>query len=181
MEAEMTTLNSAQLQADQFKDFWNRMAEHYPLPFDEKVLADTDRVIALARKRGVKIAGRTVLDIGCGTGIYALPLAREAAAVTGLDDSRQMITRFKGEIDNAGLRNVQVVKASWKDIDFFETSWEWHGPVEEALEDMVCFIEMQGVPAQRDKIEAVLARTARQGMISHATRVEEGIIVWSVE
>lgn len=38
-------------------------------------------------------------------------------------------------------------------LDYFETSWEWKGPAEDALEDIVCFIEMQGGSASRDLIK----------------------------
>jgi hypothetical protein len=65
-------------------------------------------------------------------------------------------------------------------LDYFETSWEWEGPYGDALEDMVCFIEMQGASASRDLIKKTLDRHARDGWICHTTYVEEGILVWPV-
>ncbi|MCI5158023.1 MAG: hypothetical protein D3906_06185, partial [Candidatus Electrothrix sp. AUS1_2] len=58
------------------KKFWEKMAAKYPLPFDEKNLIKTREVIALAEQRGVRIDGATILDVGCGTGVYSLPLAQ---------------------------------------------------------------------------------------------------------
>jgi SAM-dependent methyltransferase len=255
------------LQQDKFKAFWERLALHYPLPFDEKTLADTHRVLSLVRSKGVELFQSTVLDIGCGTGIYALPLAREAAMVTGLDNSEKMIARLTDIIASTGMQNVRPLKGSWQNIDiaalgfekafdivwismspavqtlkdfermekctrkwcvyigwgrkrknklmeevfklhglrhgpppgvetaydilvhsgrtpsldYFETSWDWEGAAEDALEDMVSFIEMEGGHPQRNLIERVLARHVRNGLIYHTTDVEEGLMVWQVK
>jgi SAM-dependent methyltransferase len=263
----MENLHESRRSQDKFSAFWDRMALHYPLPFDEKNLVDVRRVLSLVRNRGVEISRAAILDIGCGTGIYTLPLAREAAMVTGLDDSEKMIALMKKVIADTGMQNVRPVSASWKNIDisaldfekafdiawismspavqtrqdfekmercarkwcvyigwgrkrqnalmeevfkshglrygpppgvgaafnllvhsgktpsldYFETSWDWDGTPEDALEDMVCFIEMQGARARRDLIQKVLARHERDGLISHATDVEEGLMVWQVE
>jgi 2-polyprenyl-6-hydroxyphenyl methylase / 3-demethylubiquinone-9 3-methyltransferase len=37
------------------------------------------------------LAGRTALDVGCGAGLLAEPLARLGAAVTGIDASRELV------------------------------------------------------------------------------------------
>lgn len=65
--------------------------------------------------------------------------------------------------------------------DYFETSWAWKGPAEDALEDIICFIEMQGGRARRDLIKKTLDRHEQDGLICHTTDVEEGILVWPVE
>ncbi|MBA3027602.1 MAG: methyltransferase domain-containing protein [Desulfobacteraceae bacterium] len=104
--------------------FWNKMAGHYPLPFEEKTLRDTQRVIALAREKGVAVEGRTLLDIGCGTGIFTLPLAREAMEVTGLDSSPAMIERLKAQADLHGMANVNTRVLSWKEADLAKEGFE---------------------------------------------------------
>ncbi len=258
------TRSKRPLQQDKFDAFWERMALHYPLPFEDRTLEDTRKVFSLVRDKGVEFSGTSILDIGCGNGIYALPLAGEAAMVTGLDDSETMIARMTEVVEMERIRNVRAVKAAWKDIDiaargfekafdivwismspavqtaqdfermercarkwciyigwgrkrknafmeeifglhgmqydpppgvgaaydilasmgktpsldYFETSWEWTGPAEEALEDAVCFIEMQGGKARRDLIRKTLDRRRKNGLIHHVTDVEEGLLVW---
>jgi SAM-dependent methyltransferase len=251
---------------NQFRAFWERMALHYPLPFDDKTLAHTRRVLSLVKSKGVEFSGASVLDIGCGNGTYALPLGAEAARVTGLDDSETMIRRMIRVMEAEGIQNVRVVKAAWKDIDisahgfekafdiawismspavqkaedfvrmercarkwcvyigwgrkrknslmeeifrlhgiqygpppgagaahdilarsgkkvsldYLETSWEWSGTTEDALEDAVCFLEINGERAHRDLIRKTLDLHERNGFIHHTTYVEEAILVWPV-
>lgn len=46
-------------------------------------------------------AGSMVLDVGCGTGIYTIPLAKKTSAVVcGLDSSKEMIKKGKMKEDN---------------------------------------------------------------------------------
>jgi SAM-dependent methyltransferase len=128
---------------DKFKDFWDRMAQHYPMPFDEPTLADTLRVLGLVEELGVEIAHRSILDIGCGTGIYTLPLAREAAMVSGLDDSEAMLSRMVEAASAAGIQNVGPVTASWKTLDpaahglekAFDIAWVSMSPAVQTLPD----------------------------------------------
>ena len=45
----------------------------------------TDRTIELLRRACGKVKGLRVLDLGCGTGLDSINLARAGALVTGLD------------------------------------------------------------------------------------------------
>ena len=74
------------------KLFWNCRAGNYPLPFDPSTLVKTERILRLLRGLGADFCGRDILDIGCGTGIYALPLAGKAGKVLGIDSSRAAST-----------------------------------------------------------------------------------------
>ena len=44
-----------------------------------------------------------VLDLGCGTGSHALPLARRGYAVTGVDVAPEMLSRARAKVAAAGL------------------------------------------------------------------------------
>lgn len=262
----MNSSNTTYNQQDRYGAFWNRMAEHYPDPLDAKTLSETNEILSIVKGKGVEIHGADILDIGCGTGTYSLPLADDAETVTGLDNSDAMVDRLTELIAFSGVRNVYPVKASWKDIDiiksgferafdivlasmtpavqtqqdfdkmegcskkwcvyigwgrkrenelmeemfklhgldygppsgagvacdmlaqagrrpsvdYFETFWDWTGNVDEAVEDIECFIEMHGGQADRDLIEKSLHRFEHQGSIFHRTFAEEIIMVWQV-
>lgn len=75
--------------------------------------AATAEVIAAMRAR-ISIAGRDLLDIGCGYGRLAAVLAGEARAVTGIDVSAKMIEI--GRRRYAKLRNLNLLTCSGRDL-----------------------------------------------------------------
>lgn len=106
------------------KKFWEKMAKKYPLPFDKKHLKQTQEVISMAEQRGVRIDGASILDVGCGTGVYTLPLAQRASRTTGLDFSEEMILRFEKEQLDNGIENSSAVRTPWNDAAVSEHNWE---------------------------------------------------------
>ncbi len=66
-------------------------------------------------------------------------------------------------------------------LEFFEDSWEWEGSIEEALEDLSGFIEVEGGHPDNEKILRVLHRYETEGLIKHTTFVEEGLIIWRID
>lgn len=60
----------------------------------------------------------TVLDIGCGPGTLAIPIAQKVSSVTALDFSAGMLTTLQHLADEAGVSNIATVQAAWED--------DWH-------------------------------------------------------
>ncbi|MHB2167960.1 class I SAM-dependent methyltransferase [Alsobacter sp. R-9] len=80
----------------------------YRVPYDPAVLA-----WALART-GVDGTSR-VLDLGCGPGTLAIPIARVAGAVTALDPEPSMLARGRQRAAEAGV-SVDFVEGSSNDL-----------------------------------------------------------------
>ena len=57
----------------------------------------------------------SVLDVGCGSGTMAVPLARRVASVTALDFSPRMIELLRRRCAEEGIENVTAVIGSWGD------------------------------------------------------------------
>ncbi len=59
----------------------------------------------------------TLLDLGCGTGEFALPLAHHFKEVVGLDPSSDMLKEAKRKAKDQGISNVRWVEARAEDVD----------------------------------------------------------------
>jgi SAM-dependent methyltransferase len=59
----------------------------------------------------------TLLDIGAGTGRWAVPLAAAARAVTALDPSPAMLGILERNAAAAGVDNITVVPGGWQDVE----------------------------------------------------------------
>jgi SAM-dependent methyltransferase len=57
----------------------------------------------------------TVLDMGCGGGTLALPLASKVREITAVDFSDRMLGMLGDEIQRCGICNIKTIKASWDD------------------------------------------------------------------
>ncbi len=57
----------------------------------------------------------SVLDVGCGPGTLAIPLARRVKRVTAMDFSEQMLAELAVRAQAASLANISPVHASWSD------------------------------------------------------------------
>ena len=96
--------------------FWRHKAGAYPMPFDPIILKKTSRLIRLAERLGADFRGRTLLDIGCGTGIYTLVLAKKTGRALGMDFSDVMLKRLRAEAERRGIKNVAVFRGDWSRV-----------------------------------------------------------------
>lgn len=95
------------------KLFWNNRARSYPRPFERETYAKTGRLLRLLKSMGADFKGRRVLDIGCGTGVYALRLAGRAKAALGVDSSPEMLKLFRAERKARGISNAACLLSVW--------------------------------------------------------------------
>ena len=97
--------------ADWFADeaFW---AEVYPFEFPDPVIdagvAQVDKALAIGGVRG-----GDALDLGCGPGRHAIPLARHGFRVTGVDLSSFHLARARERSTAAGLA-IELVQSDMR-------------------------------------------------------------------
>ena len=95
------------------KDFWNNRAASFPR-FEAGDDTYEARMLRLARENGVDFCGKTVLDVGCGSGMYTIRLAQQAASVTALDISDEMLRILMQDAAAQGLANIRPVCSDWE-------------------------------------------------------------------
>jgi SAM-dependent methyltransferase len=69
------------------------------------------------------IAGRTILDVGTGTGRAAIALARRGATVTGVDASSEMLAVAERRARDAGAQ-VTFIRGDAHHLDFPDRSFD---------------------------------------------------------
>ena len=95
------------------RDFWNSRAASFPR-FETGEDTYEARMLRLARENGVDFCGKTVLDVGCGSGMYTIRLAQQAASVTALDISDEMLRILMHDAAAQGLENIRPVCSDWQ-------------------------------------------------------------------
>ena len=63
-----------------------------------------------------KSAGGKVLELGCGTGRIAIPIAQSGIDIVGLDYSAPMIERARQKADAAGASNLTLLRGDMRDF-----------------------------------------------------------------
>ena len=74
-------------------------------------------MLELAKSEGVDFKGKRVLDVGCGSGMFTLRLAREAERVTGIDLSDRMLEISAADGQALGIKNVQYARSGWLEYE----------------------------------------------------------------
>jgi SAM-dependent methyltransferase len=85
---------------------------------DKNYSKEVEFVSAIIRRHAPD--ARTVLDVGCGTGIHACAFAREGYQVTGLDRSVEMLAKARERREQAGLNESGPVDFQQGDIRDFK-------------------------------------------------------------
>lgn len=57
----------------------------------------------------------TVLDMGCGPGTLAVPLAERVQAVTAVDYSAGMLDVLRGKVAEEHIENIHLIQGAWED------------------------------------------------------------------
>lgn len=103
--------------------YWDKASLTYNQHEGERRCRKLGKTIAVLKDSGLLYEGIRVLDIGCGTGMLDIELARNGAAVTALDFSEGMLDRFRKDIPEELKTNIEIHNSNWFDIDIDKTGW----------------------------------------------------------
>lgn len=101
------------------KELWDKRAAKFNKRIDnvksdgEKL--DKDDYISKMLTRIETSPEDNILDIGCGPGTLAIPLAQKVKNVTGLDISSEMLKHLKENAAQKNITNINYINCSWDD------------------------------------------------------------------
>jgi protein-L-isoaspartate O-methyltransferase len=90
--------------------FWEEYAPHY----DERTALPGSYAQTLAVLETLVRPQDSVLDVGAGTGRFALPLAKLVRHITALDHAPAMLRILHAKAAAAGIDNITLIEAAWE-------------------------------------------------------------------
>ena len=101
---------------DNLEDRWKSRAQTFSEGVEKRWShPDSSRDFFISRLHAVPEA--TVVDIGAGTGAWAILAARYAASVTAIERSAAMLEIMRQNLVKTGTSNVRIVPGSWPDVE----------------------------------------------------------------
>ncbi|MGQ9814963.1 MAG: class I SAM-dependent methyltransferase [Candidatus Roseilinea sp.] len=100
------------LNAEDDVSFW---AQHAPL-YDQRAGAPGSATRTLQLIRQHLRPSDTLLDIGAGTGRFAIPLSHYVRQVTAVDHSPEMLEILNRKAHTRNIHNIQAIQADWSSL-----------------------------------------------------------------
>ena len=94
---------------------WDKKSESYA-KFNGELGDFGKRVFEILRGWGASFAGKSVLDVGAGTGVYSLYLASLGAKVTAIDSSEGMLRELRRSAEEFGISLQNVLNLSFAEF-----------------------------------------------------------------
>ncbi|MBF7084078.1 methyltransferase domain-containing protein [Desulfallas sp. Bu1-1] len=131
-------------------DYWNRLAGRFARQAGQECTKRrVDRVLAWLEQQGILHSEMEVLDIGAGTGVFTVPLARRVKEVAALEPAPAMLAALQKRVEAEGLANVH----------FLDWEWEKFDPAAEGLAERFDLVFASLTPGVRD-VQTLMKMTA---------------------
>lgn len=105
------------------ENFWDLKAESFDHTKRNESSELAKRVVDILNTENM-LSNNSILDIGGGTGRYAIPFAQNAKSVTVTDISTNMLEIAKNNAVNVKITNIDFIKLDWNEANIKELGWE---------------------------------------------------------
>lgn len=103
---------------------WNkRTGEFAKRAAGEKPEPRVQRVLNWLQVLGVDWTDGSILDIGAGSGAFAIPFAQSAAEIVAVEPAERMAELLKQRVQEAEARQVEIVVEPWETLDVEKREW----------------------------------------------------------
>lgn len=125
--------------------FWDQRADRFAARMADR---GADEPLIAPLRQAVR-ASDTVIDVGAGTGRFALALAPHVAEVIAVDPSEGMLEHLRGFATERGLTNVRGEQGHWPDVDVGTADVVVCGYVLPVIADVAPFVRALDAAATR--------------------------------
>lgn len=94
---------------------WDKKAKNYSR-YNEEIDSFEQGIFETLSSLHVNFQNKTLLDIGCGTGVYTLHLAKKCSHVDAIDSSVQMLELLKEDAKKLHIDNINTKVTTWKNF-----------------------------------------------------------------
>ncbi len=125
-------------------EIWDKKAKSYS-KFDGNLNEFQIRFFNILKDFNVRFKDKTLVDIGCGTGIYSLYLAGICKMVLGVDSSTKMLEELNLKKTEFKINNLQTIKSDFKNFqtaDKFDIAFLTMSPALQNEDDFNKFMDL---------------------------------------
>ncbi|MCZ6104474.1 class I SAM-dependent methyltransferase [Campylobacter ureolyticus] len=125
-------------------EIWDKKAKNYS-KFDGNLNEFQIRFFKILKDFGVSFKDKTLVDIGCGTGIYSLYLAGICKMVLGVDSSTKMLEELNLKKAEFKIKNLQTINSDFKNFktaDKFDIVFLTMSPALQSEDDFNKFMNL---------------------------------------
>ncbi len=119
-------------------NLWDKKAKNYAR-YNQKLNPIQEQTFKELEKLNISFKNKSIIDIGCGTGVWTLHLAQNAKEITALDNAKAMLEILKEDAKKLQLTNIKYENCTFT---------EWVSKNQNTQFD-IAFLSMS--PALQDK------------------------------
>ena len=126
------------------KEMWDKKASSYTR-FTGKPSIFQRQLYAKIEEFGIKFENKSVVDIGCGTGVHTLLLAQICREITGMDISGEMLKVMLEDAAKFNILNLTAVQSDFKNFNpnrVYDVAFSTMSPAIADDEDFSKFINL---------------------------------------
>ena len=146
------------------KDGWKNKAKHFDKDVKKRwAKPDSSREFVLSKLT----PGSTIVDIGAGTGSWAILLAKKAKKVTAIEPSESMIEVMKENADREGVKNLEIIQGYWPEIDIEDHDFSLCSHAMYGVADFASFVQKMNA-VTRDTCYLLMRIPTPDGLMAKA-------------